>query len=73
MAIKINYLKNTNNRSSNNLVLFSGEKFNVKDLKKYLSNSEFIYIEDLIKTIDIKKNIFVFEIGSKKKRLFWSK
>ena len=55
MAIKINYPKNINNRSSNNLVLFSGEKFNVKDLKKYLSNSEFIYIEDLIKTIDIKK------------------
>ena len=26
-----------------------------KDLKKYLSESEFIYIEDLIKTIDIKK------------------
>ena len=67
MAIKINYLKNTNNKASTNLVLFSGEKFNVKDLKKYLSNSEFIYIEDLIKTIDIKKNIFVFEIGSKKK------
>tara|TARA_A100001015_G_scaffold262652_1_gene309015 strand:+ start:2330 stop:3787 length:1458 start_codon:yes stop_codon:yes gene_type:complete len=67
MAIKINYLKNTNNKASTNLVLFSGEKFNVKDLKKYLSNSELIYIEDLIKTIDIKKNIFVFEIGSKKK------
>ena len=72
MAITINYPKNISNKALTNLVLFSNEKFKIKDLKKYLSNSEFIYIEDLIKTIDIKKNIFVFEIGSKKK-LFWSK
>ena len=37
------------------------------ELKKYLSNAEFSYINDLIKTIDIKKNLFVFDINSKKK------
>ena len=36
-------------------------------VKKDLSSSEFSYINDLLKTADIKKNLFVFEINSKKK------
>ena len=67
MSIKINYLKKANNRPSENTVLFSDEKFKINILKKYLSNSEFSYLADISKTIDIKKNIFVFEITSKKK------
>ena len=67
MSIKINYLKKTNNKSSSNLVLFSDEKFNINGLKKYLSSSEFFYINDLLKTSDLKKNMFVFEVNSKKK------
>ena len=67
MSIKINYLKKTNSKPSSNLVLFSNEKFNVSGLKKYLSNSEFSYINDLLKTSDLKKNIFVYEVNSKKK------
>ncbi len=65
MSIKINYLK-TNNKSSANLILFSNEKFNISSLKKYLSNSEFSYINDLLKTSDLKKNLLVFELTSKK-------
>ena len=65
MSIKINYLK-TNNKSSANLILFSNEKFNISSLKKYLSNSEFSYINDLLKTSDLKKNLLVFELNSKK-------
>ena len=65
MSIKINYLK-TNNKSPANLILFSNEKFNTSSLKKYLSNSEFSYINDLLKTSDLKKNLLVFELTSKK-------
>ena len=47
--------------------MFSKEKFKINDLKSYLSKSEFAYIEDLIKSIDLKKNIFIFELSSKRK------
>ena len=68
MPIKINYLKTNNTKSiSQNIVLFSKEKFKINDLKSYLSKSEFAYIEDLIKSIDLKKNIFIFELSSKRK------
>ena len=66
MSIKINYSKKTISRSSANLVLFSNDKFNISGLKKNLSNSEFSYISDLLKTSDLKKNLFVFEVNSKK-------
>jgi leucyl aminopeptidase len=67
MAIKINYSKKTTSKSSGNLVLFVNEKFNINGLKKYLSNSELSYINDLLKTSDLKKNLLVFEVNSKKK------
>ena len=67
MSIKINYLKKAIGQTNSNLVLFCNEKFNLSTLKKYLSNSEFSYINDLIKTSDLKKKIFVFEVNSKKK------
>tara|TARA_Y200000002_G_scaffold381553_1_gene395901 strand:- start:715 stop:2172 length:1458 start_codon:yes stop_codon:yes gene_type:complete len=67
MSIKINYSKNNNNKSSSNLVLFSNDKFDLNNLKKYLLESEFSYISDLLKTNDLNKNLFVFELTSKKK------
>ena len=67
MSIKINYSKNTYNENSSNLVLFSNENFNLNNLKKYFLNSEFSYINDLLKTSDLKKNLFIFELNSKKK------
>ena len=67
MPIKINYSKKTLNKNSSNLVLFSDDKFNLNALKKFLSISEFSYINDLLKTSDLKKNLFVFEVNSKKK------
>ena len=66
MSIKISYTK-SNNNSSGNVVLFVDEKFNCKNIKKYISSSEFSYINDIIKTYDLKKNIFVFELNSKRK------
>ena len=67
MSIKISYSKKINSRSSGNLVLFSDEKFSINSLKKYYSKSEFLYINDLLKTSDLKKNLLVFEVNSKKK------
>ena len=67
MSIKINYLKKADPEISANLVLFSNDKFNINSLKKYLTDKEFIYISDLLKTSDLKKNLFVYEVNSKKK------
>jgi len=67
MSIKINYLNKINSKSSGNLVLFAGEKFSINTLKKHLYNSEFSYVNDLLKTSDLKKNMLVFEVNSKKK------
>ncbi len=66
MSIKINYPKNTYNENSSNLVLFSNDKFNINNLKKFLLNSEFSYINDLLKTSDLKKNLLIFDLNSKK-------
>ncbi len=67
MSIKINYSNKTSSKPSANIVLFSNDKFNISSLKKYLSNSEHSYIVDLLKNNDLKKNMFVFELNSKKK------
>ncbi|MDA7486195.1 hypothetical protein N9A31_02525 [Candidatus Pelagibacter ubique] len=55
MSIKINYKNNISTKSTINLVLFVNENFNIKDIKKYISNSEFSYIADLLKNSDLKK------------------
>ena len=67
MPIKINYKNKSFNRSSSNLVFFSNDKFDITRLKKNFSNSEFKYINDLLKTADLKKKLLTFEINSKKK------
>jgi len=66
MTVQINYKNTGYKKNSNNLVLFIDEKFNITGLKKYISNTEFSYISDLLKTNDLKKNLLFFEINSKK-------
>ena len=66
MSIKINYSKKIK-KTLNNLVLFTGEKFKINNLKKYLSTSEFSYINDLLKNNQAKKKLLIFDINSKKK------
>ena len=66
MSIKINYKNSGSKKPLNNLVLFTDEKFDIKPLKKHISSSEFFYINDLLKTSDTNKNLFVFELSSKK-------
>ena len=67
MTIKINYKNSSFKKTTANLVLFTDEKFNISNLKNYISNSEFSYISDLLKTSDLKKSLLVFEVNSKKK------
>ena len=67
MTIKISYIKKKVYKNSNNLVLFTNEDFKIGSIKKYLSQSEFDYINDLLKVSDLKKKLLVFEINSKKK------
>ena len=55
MSIKISYHQKTTNNISSNIVLFSDDKFKLNSLKKYLSNTEFSYINELLKSSDLKK------------------
>ena len=66
MSVQINYKTSGSKNNSQNLVLFVDEKYNIRELKKKISNSEFIYISDLLKNSDQKKDLLVFEINSKK-------
>ena len=67
MSIKISFKKSISQKISSNLVLFVDEKFNTKLIRKYISNSEFSYISDLLKTSDLNQKILIFDLNSKKK------
>ena len=67
MSIKISYSNKIIKSSTANTVLFSKDKFSLSGLKSYLSNNEFSYINDLLKNSDLKKNLLVFELSSKRK------
>ena len=67
MSIKINYKNNNFKKTLSNLVLFTDERFNITNLKKYISSSEITYLSDLLKTCDLKKNLLVFTSSSKNK------
>ena len=67
MSIKINYKSSFSKKLSSNLVLFTNKKFNIDNIKKNISNTEFSYIKDLLKSSDLKKNILDFDLNSKNK------
>ena len=67
MTIQINYKKISSKKDLANLVLFVDEKFNINNLKKYLSNLEFSYISDLLKNSDLKKDLLSFVENSDQK------
>ncbi len=67
MTIKINYKNKNIKKTNTNLVLFVDERFNLTPIKKYISSSDFSYIYDLLKTYDLKKKLFLFELSSRKK------
>src|SRR6056300_618243 len=66
MTVKIIYKNSSPKKNLTNLVLFVDENFNISGIKKYISSLEFSYISDLLKNNDLKKDLLVFEINSKK-------
>ncbi len=66
MSIKINHKNTSLKNHQNNIILFTDEKFNIKPLNRSISKSEYSYINDLLKNCDLSKNLFVFELSSKK-------
>jgi len=66
MSIVINYKNSGLKKLTTNLVLFVDENFNINGLKKHVSNTEFSYLNDMLKNSDLKKNLLFFEINSKK-------
>ena len=66
MSIQIIYKNSGPKKPSYNLVLFVDENFNISGLKKYISNEEFSYISDLLKTSDLKKTYFFLQLIQKK-------
>ena len=67
MTVQINYKSNIARKAAKNLILFVDEKFNISGLKKHISNFEYSYISDLLNNSDLRKELLVFEINSKKK------
>ena len=67
MSLKVNYITKATNKISSNVVLFSNDDFKIDAIKSNFSNIEFSYIKDLLRTSDLKKNLQVFELTSKKK------
>ena len=67
MSIKISLNKSIKGKLSSNLVLFIDDKFNTKLIKRYITTSEFSFVSDLLKINDLKKNLLVFDLNSKKK------
>ena len=67
MPINISYSNRVESNLTDNIVLFVNEKFNTNNLKNYFNNNELSYVNDLLKNSDLKKNILIFEINSKKK------
>ncbi len=66
MTVQINYKNSGLKNKKSNLILFVGENFNITGIKKLISDTEFLYISDLLKISDTKKNLLVFEISPKK-------
>ena len=60
MSIQINYKSGSLKKSSNNLILFVDEKFNITQIRRYISSHEYSYINDLLKTSDLKKKYICF-------------
>ena len=67
MAVKINYINKSIDKTSSNIALFVNEKFSTDNIKRFLTDQELSYIKDLLKIADLKKNLFVYELNSKKK------
>ena len=60
MTVQINYKNSSLKKTLGNPIFFIDESFNISGLKKFISNFEFLYISDLLKSVDKKKKIICF-------------
>ncbi len=67
MSIDVSYKKNLLKKNINNLIFFVDEKYNLSNLGKYFSKSEFKVLNDLVKSQNQSKKIINFDLSSKKK------
>ena len=67
MQIKINYLSKSNNQFVYNQALFIEENFDIKFIEPFFSNNEIVYIREILKKTNLKKNVISFDLNSKKK------
>jgi len=67
MSVQVNYNTKTNAKFSSNYVFFTGEKFNIDNIKKNFSVIELSYIREILKNNNLKKNILSFDLHAKKK------
>jgi leucyl aminopeptidase len=66
MSLLLNYKNVVSNKNGANIIYLVDEKFNISNLKKFISNSHYSFLTDLLKTSDIKREILNFEMNSKK-------
>ena len=67
MSILINYKNNILKAKISNLIFFVDEKFSLTGLKKYFTDTENRFINDVLKSHNLSKKIISFDISSKKK------
>ena len=66
MNVLINYKKKPSTNRFANLIFFVDEKFSTNRVGKNLSSKEIYFINDLIKSADLKKKILIFGLSSNK-------
>ena len=67
MTAQINYKTNFTKKNSGNEVLFVDENFSISSLKRYITNSEYALVSDLLKIKDKKKKIISYDVSSMRK------
>ena len=66
MSIQINHLISAPKNILSNHILFVDEKFSLESLSNSISKNDLLYIKELLKIRDLKKDILFFNINSKK-------
>ncbi|WP_440676668.1 leucyl aminopeptidase [Candidatus Pelagibacter sp. HIMB1587] len=67
MNVVIDYKNTKSKKSTLNQVLFVNENFNISKCKSFFSSTEFTFVNDLLKSKDLKKKFVFFELSSKRK------
>ena len=67
MTVQVIYKTKNKAKSSINYALFTDENFNLSNIKNDFSNSEVLYIRDILKKKNLKKDLLSFDLNSNKK------